>query len=93
MVAAFVLVAGVVLLMLIGVVILTVMGNAQLLASLVPLAPALVMCGTFLLILTELLLLFGNKDDRRDVRRDMGYLIPTFFVSMLLYYVTNSLLS
>ena len=89
MIAAFVLIAGVILVMLIGVVILVAMGNVQLLASLVPLAPGLVMFGTFLLILTEILLFFGNKDDKHDARRDMSYLIPTFLISMMLYYVAN----
>lgn len=89
MIAAFVLIAGVLLVMMIGSGVLVWIGSTQILPTLVPLGPWLVMVGTFLLILTELLLLFGSKEDRRAAMRDFGYLIPTLIVSGGLWYITQ----
>ena len=81
MVAAFVLVTGILVVLVIGAVVLASMGMTQILTSLLPLVPWLVMVGTVLLILTELLLFFGNKEDRRSAWRDLSYLVPTCLVS------------
>lgn len=89
MVAAFILITGVVLLLVVGVISLFWTGNSRLLISLVPLAPWLVMVGTFLLMLTELLLLFGRKEDRQAGLRDLGYLAPTCLASGLLWYLAQ----
>jgi len=89
MVAAFVLVTGVLLLVVVGGVALVYVGFAHLLTSLVPLAPWLVMVGTFLLILTELLLFLGDKDDRKTARRDLTYLLPILLVSAGLWYIAQ----
>lgn len=76
----------------VGAVALVWMGMAQILTSLLPLVPWLVMVGTLLLILTELLLFFGNKEDRRSAWRDLSYLIPTCLVSGGLWFLLAHLL-
>jgi hypothetical protein len=81
MIPAFVLITGVLVVLVIGAAVLAWMGMGGILASLVPLAPWLVMVGAFLLIATELLLFLGSKEDRRDAWRDLSYLVPTFVVS------------
>ncbi len=86
MVALLVLITGVTLILLVGAVALAWAGMGSVLPSLVPLAPWLVMVGTFLLMLTELLLFFGSKDDRRAALRDLGYFVPTCIISGVLWY-------
>ena len=86
MVVAFALVTGVLVILVLGAVALYSMGMANVLPSLVPLAPWLVMVGTMLLIATEFLLFFGGKEDRRAAFRDLAYLIPTCLISAALYY-------
>jgi hypothetical protein len=92
MIASLVLITGVVLVVVVGSVVLSLMGLSGILPSLVPLAPWLVMVGTAMLMLTELLLLFGSSEDRKTARRDLNYLLPTFFVSAALWYVAQKLL-
>jgi len=92
MVAALVLITGVLLLLVVGGAALAYVGMANILTSLVPLAPWLVMVGTMLLILTETLLFFGGKEDRRAAWRDMKYLVPTCLVSAALWYIAQKLL-
>jgi len=89
MVAVFVLVAGVIFVMALGAVVLIVMGAGHILTSLVPLGPGLVMAGTFLLMLAEMLLFFGGREDRRAAMRDFGYMLPTFLISGALYYFSQ----
>lgn len=92
MVAVFVLIAGVLLTMVVGGAVLMLMGMTQVLASLVPLGPWLVMVGTSLLILTELLMFLGGREDRRVALRDLGYMLPTLIVSGGLWYVAQHFL-
>jgi len=92
MTAAFVLVTGVLLVLVVGATALYWMGMGSILKSLVPLAPWLVMVGTILLILTELLLFLGGKEDRRAALRDLSYLIPTCLISAGLWYVAQKFL-
>ena len=92
MVAGFVLIAGVILILVIAALIFSAMGLPKVLMCIVPMAPGLVMLGTFLLILTELLLFLGGKEDRRAARRDLGYLFPTLIVSGILWYAAQKLL-
>ena len=89
MIAAFVLVTGVLLVLVVGAAAFWYMGMRNLLASLVPLAPWLVMVGTILLILAELPLFLGGKDDRRAAFRDLSYLVPTCLVSAGLWYLAQ----
>lgn len=86
MVAVLVLITGVTLILMMGALALAWSGMGSILPSLVPLAPWLVMVGTILLILTELLLFFGSREDRRTAIRDLGYLIPTCIISGVLWY-------
>ena len=86
MVVAFALVTGVLVILVLGAVALYSLGMANVLPSLVPLAPWLVMVGTMFLIATEFLLFLGSKDDRRAAFRDLAYLIPTCVISAGLYY-------
>jgi hypothetical protein len=89
MVAAFVLIVGVLLIMMIAALVFKMLGTAEMLGWILPWAPMLVMIGTFLLIMTELLLFFGGKEDRRTAWRDLGYLFPTFLVSGALWYLSQ----
>jgi len=92
MVAGFVLIAGVVLILAIAALLFGVMGMPKVLSCIVPMAPGLVMLGTFLLILTELFLFFGGKEDRKAAKRDLGYLFVTLIVSTALWIVASKLL-
>jgi len=89
MVAALVLVTGVTLVLVVGAIYLIANGQAQLLPSVVPLAPWLVAFGCMFIILTELLLFFGGKEDRRAALRDLAYLVPTLLISAGLGYVAQ----
>ena len=77
--------------MLVGGVMLWYMGMGNIITSLLPLVPWLVMVGTLLIIVTELLLLFGGKEDRRAALRDLTYLIPTCLVSGGLWWFVQRL--
>jgi hypothetical protein len=92
MVAGFVLIAGVILILVIAAMVFAAMGLPKALLCVVPLAPGLVMLGTFLLILTELFLLLGGREDRKAAKRDLGYLFPTLIVSGILWYAAQKLL-
>ena len=92
MIAAFVLIAGILIIMIIGSGALVFTGMSNILTSLVPFAPWLVMVGTLLLILTELLLFFGSKEDKRAAFHDLAYLVPTCIISGALWYVADKLL-
>ena len=81
MIAAFVLIAGVLLTMLIAAAIFAWMGSLDMLMFVVPWAPLVVVIGTFLLMLVELLLVFGRKEDRKAALHDFAYLFPTFLIS------------
>ena len=92
MVAGFVLIAGVILILVIAALWFAAAGLPKVLTCIVPMAPGLVMLGTFLLILTELFLFFGGKEDRKSAKRDIGYLFPTLIVSSVLWYAAVKLL-
>lgn len=92
MIAAFVLIIGVMLVLLVGAIVLAATNTADVLSWLVPFAPMLVTVGTFLIILTELLLFFGSKEDRRTALRDLAYLFPTFVVSLGLWWIAQRFL-
>jgi hypothetical protein len=64
----------------------------EILPAFVPLAPWLVSFGCLMLILTELLLLFGTKEDRRSAFRDLAYLVPTMLISAGIGYVAQQFL-
>ena len=81
MVAAFVLIAGVLLTMLVAAVAFAWAGSLDMLMFVLPWSPLVIAVGTFLLMLPELLLLFGRREDRKAALRDFAYLFPTFIVS------------
>jgi len=87
MVFAFVLIAGVVLILVVAAVLFTWLGMPSVLSCLVPTAPWLVMMGTLLLSIVECLLFFGSKEDRRSAKRDLIYLVPTFAASAVLWWL------
>lgn len=89
MVAALVLVVGLLVVLVAGSLMLAFMGYPQLLPALVPLAPGLICVGAILLALVDVLLLFGNREDRSTVKKDYTYLLPIILVSGTLYYVTQ----
>jgi len=55
-------------------------------------ALGLVMVGSFLLVIAEIPLLFGKRDDRASAFSDIGYLGATFLVSAGLWYVAQHFL-
>ena len=87
MIAAFVLIAGVLLTMLIAAAVFAWMGSLDMLMFVVPWAPLVILIGAFMLMLVELLLIFGRKEDRRAVLHDFAYLFPTFLISGGLFYI------
>ena len=89
MIAAFVLITGVLIVMVVGAILLVSTGASQILPTLVPLGPWLVMVGTALIILTDILLFFGNRDDRRAAARDLACLFPTLIISGGLWYLAQ----
>lgn len=89
MVAAFVLISGIMLVVVVGAAVLIYLGTARVLPSLMPLVPWTVMVGTILLMLADVLLLFGDKQDRKIFKQDMQYLIPTLLVSIVLWKVSQ----
>lgn len=89
MVASFVLIVGVLLVMAIAGVVFTLMGNAAMLGWVLPWAPMLIMIGTALLMLMEIPLFLGSKEDRRSALRDIAYLLPTFLVSAGLWFLAQ----
>lgn len=92
MVAGFVLIAGVIMILVVAALMFAAMGLPKVLTCIVPLAPGLVVLGTFLLILTELFLFFGGREDRKAAKRDIGYLFPTLIISGILWYAAQKLL-
>ena len=87
MVAAFVLVAGVLFVSILGFVACLVMKlDAQAVLSLIPFLPLVVSIGSALLVLAELLLVFGTSEDRRVCFRDLCWLVPLFIISTVLFY-------
>lgn len=92
MVAGFVLIAGVILILVIAAMWFSMAGLPKALSCIVPMAPGLVMLGTFLLILTEMFLFLGGKEDRKAAKRDMAYLFPTLIVSGVLWYAAQKML-
>jgi len=92
MVAGFVLIAGVILILVIAALWFSMAGLPKALSCIVPMAPGLVMLGTFLLILTEMFLFFGGKEDKKAAKRDLGYLFPTLIVSGVLWYAAQKML-
>lgn len=89
MLAALVLITGVSLVLVAGSVYLIATGQAHLLPTVVPLAPWLVAFGCVMLILSELILFFGGKDDRRAAFKDLGYLLPTLIISAGVGYLAR----
>ena len=92
MVAALVLITGVMLVMVTGAVFLIATGDAHILPTLVPLAPWLVAFGSLLLIFTEIILFFGKKEDRRTAVKDLSYLVPTMLISAGIGYLAQHFL-
>lgn len=92
MVAALVLVVGILVVLVGGCVLLAFMGYPQILPALVPLAPGLICIGAIMLAFVDILLLFGSREDRLTIKRDYAYLLPIILVSGSLYYVTQKYL-
>ncbi len=92
MIAALVLTAGVVVILLISAGLLWWLRLTRILPALLPMALGLVMLGSFFLVLAEIPLLFGNKDERTSALADMGYLGATFLVSAGLWFVAQHFL-
>ena len=92
MVTALVLVIGVVVVLIVGSILLAVMGYAYILPALIPIAPGLVLLGSFLLALTEIISLFGGRENRRIAARHYCYLFPIMIVSGILFYLAQKML-
>ena len=92
MIAALVLTAGVVVVLLVSAGLLWWLRLTRILPALLPMALGLVMVGSFLLVIAEIPLLFGKRDDRASAFSDIGYLGATFLVSAGLWYVAQHFL-
>jgi hypothetical protein len=89
MLALAILLGGLVVLLVLAVVLLIMTGYTSLLTLIIPLVPLLMMVGSGLLGLIEVLLLFGGKDDRRLAKRELKWLAGTFLVSAALWAVSS----
>lgn len=89
MVAALVLVVGLMVVLIAGSLMLAAMGYSQLLPALVPLAPGLICVGAILLAMVDIILFFGSKADRSLAKRDYAYLLPIIIISGGLWYLTQ----
>jgi hypothetical protein len=92
MIAAFVLIIGVMVILVVGSVFLSVIGYSKIVISLIPLAPGLVTLGCIFLILSELLLFFGNREDKKTAIKDLKFLFPTLIIFGFLWYLSQYLL-
>lgn len=86
MIPLTILIFGLLLVLVISVVLLILSGMTPLVIWVISAVPMLVMIGSGILILIELLLFFGNKDDRKAALRDLGVLVPACVVSGLIWY-------
>lgn len=69
-------------------------GMTNLLTLVIPLIPLLAMVGSGMLGIIELLLFFGNSEDRKIAKTDLKYLGATFVISGILWWlITKFLLS
>lgn len=92
MLALTILLLGLLVMLVTVIVLFLVAGLGNLLPLVVPMIPLLVVIGSFLLGMADLLLLFGNADDRRIAKRDLTYLGITFVVSGALFWGSTFLL-
>jgi hypothetical protein len=83
---------GLLVMLALAVVLIVSSGLYSLLPIVIPVVPLLLMVGSGLLGLIELLLLFGGPEERRHAKRELVYLGATFAVSGLLLWVTTRLL-
>ena len=91
MIPAFVLVAGVMFVSLLGFGACYMMDiDRQVLWSMVPFLPLIVAAGSFMLILSEFFLIFGRREDRRTMFIDLCWLIPLFLISAGLFYYIHA---
>ena len=89
MVAALVLIIGVMFIMVIGSIMLSAIGLSKIIISLIPLAPGLVTLGSIFLIASELLLFFGNRTDKKTAIKDLKFLVPTLLVFGTLWFISQ----
>lgn len=65
---------------------------SQLFKLLLPLVvimvPLVILIGSGLIGLIEMLLFFGGPDDRRFAKKELSYLSITFFVSLALFWIS-----
>ena len=92
MLALTILLFGTVVLLIMVVVLVTVFGLVSLLSLVVPVVPLLVMIGSALLGLIEMLLFFGGPEDRRLAKRELVYLGMTFAISGVLWWISTHFL-
>lgn len=86
MIPLTILIFGLLLVLGISVVLLIASSMTPLVMWVISAVPLLVAIGSGLLILIELLLFFGNKEDRRIAGRDLGLLVPTCILSAAIWY-------
>jgi hypothetical protein len=92
LIAALVLTAGVVVILLVSAGLLWWLRLTRILPALLPMALGLLMVGSFFLVIAEIPLLFGSKDERASAFSDMGYLGATFLASAGLWYIAQHFL-
>jgi len=87
MIPLAILLVGLLLVLLVSVVLLVASGMSSLVLWLFPAILFLVMTGSGMLILIEMLLFLGGKEDRRKAKQDLGLLIPTCVASGIAWYI------
>jgi len=88
MIPLAILIFGLLIVLVISSVLLLISGMRPLLTWVIPAIPMLAMIGSGILILIEMLLFLGGKDDRRTAVRDLQLLIPTCMLSAVLWLIS-----
>ena len=86
MIPLTILIFGLLIVLMISVILLIITGMIPLVMWVITAIPLIAAIGSGLLILIELPLFLGNKEDRRSAIRDLGLLVPTCILSALIWY-------
>ncbi|MBI2844380.1 MAG: hypothetical protein HYX78_13360 [Armatimonadetes bacterium] len=92
MLALTILLFGLLIMLVMVVVLLLISNLAGLLSLVIPVMPMLMMIGSGMLSLIELLLFLGGPEDRRLAIKDLKYLGTTFIISGALWWISTHFL-
>ncbi|MEN6371159.1 MAG: hypothetical protein ABFD64_04015 [Armatimonadota bacterium] len=92
MFALTILLLGLVVISIMVTILFVIWGMTNLLVLVIPLIPLLALIGSGLLGMIELLLLFGEPEDRKTAKTDLAYLGITFVASGILWWLMTRFL-